>query len=96
MKGRGGEINEEYEINIYGLLYIRAFPGGTVVKNLPASGGDARDRVSISGLGRSPAGGKWQPTPVFLPENFHGQEEPTVGSTRWALQSMGSLRVRHD
>ena len=76
MKGRGGEINEEYEINIYGLLYIRAFPGGTVVKNLPASGGDARDRVSISGLGRSPAGGKWQPTPVFLPKNFHGQEEP--------------------
>ena len=76
MKGRGGGINEEYEINIYGLQYIRAFPGGTVVKNLPANAGDARDRVSVSGLGRSPGGGKWQPTPVFLPENFHGQEEP--------------------
>ena len=27
------------------------FPGGTVVKNLPANAGDAGDLVSISGLG---------------------------------------------
>ena len=30
------------------------FPGGAVVKNLPAKSGDARDTVSIPGLGRSP------------------------------------------
>ena len=30
------------------------FPGGRVVKNLPASAGDARDVASIPGLGRSP------------------------------------------
>jgi len=27
----------------------------------------------ISGSGRSSGGGKWQPTPVFLPEKSHGQ-----------------------
>ena len=27
----------------------------------------------IPGLGRSPGGGEWQPTVVFLPGKFHGQ-----------------------
>ena len=43
------------------------------VKSLPANAGRARDTGSIPGSGRSPAGEKWQPTPVFLPEKFHGQ-----------------------
>ena len=30
------------------------FPGGTVVKNLPANARDTRDMGSISGLGRAP------------------------------------------
>ena len=47
-----------------------------VVKNLPANVGYSIDLGSIPGLGRSPGGGKRQPTPVFLPEKFHGQEEP--------------------
>ena len=38
------------------------------------------DKGSIPGLGRSPGGG----SPVFLPGEFHGQEEPG------GLQSMGS------
>jgi len=32
-----------------------------VVKNLPASSGDARDAGSIPGLGRSPGGGNGNP-----------------------------------
>ena len=59
-----------------------------MVKNLPASAGDARDTGSIPGSGRSPGGGKWQSTPVFLPEKFHGQEEPG------RLQSMASQKFR--
>ena len=31
------------------------------------------DSGSTSGSGRSPGGGKWQPTPIFLPEKSHGQ-----------------------
>ena len=33
---------------------INGFPGGTVVKNLPANEGDARDMVLIPESGRSP------------------------------------------
>ena len=55
-----------------------------VVKNLPANAGDARDMGSI------PGGGKRQPTPVFLPENFHGQKEPS------RRQSMGSQMAGHN
>ena len=52
------------------------FPDGSVGKESACNSGGTGDIRSIPGLGRSPAGGKWQPTPVFLPENFHGQEEP--------------------
>ena len=38
-----------------------------MVKNLPADAGDRRDVGSILGSGRSPTGGNWQPSPVFLP-----------------------------
>ena len=37
--------------------YTGLFPGGTVLKNPPAHGGDARDAGSIPGLGRSPGVG---------------------------------------
>jgi len=40
------------------------FPGGSVIKNLPA--------MQIP-PGKIPWRRKWQPTPVFLPGEFHGQ-----------------------
>ena len=43
-----------------------------VVKNPPANARDIRDVGSIPGSGRS-LGGAWQPTPVFLPRESHGQ-----------------------
>ena len=42
-----------------------------VVKNLPANAGDIRDSGSIPGT--IPWRRAWQPTPVFLPGEFHGQ-----------------------
>ena len=39
-------------------LEKRGFPGGSVVKNLPASTGDVG---SVSGLGRAPGGGNGNP-----------------------------------
>ena len=50
------------------------FPGGLVVKNPPAKAGDTGDAGSVPVLGRYPGGGKWHPTPVFLPGEFHGVE----------------------
>ena len=48
------------------------FPGGSVVKNLPASVGDTGDSDSIW-VGKMPWRRKWQPTPVFLPGESHGE-----------------------
>ena len=41
-----------------------------MVKKLPAMWGDSG---LLSGLGRSPEQGEWQPTPLFLPGEFQGQ-----------------------
>ena len=49
---------------------VLAFPGDSLIMNLPAS---ARDAGSASGSGRSPGVGNGnQPTPVFLSEKSHG------------------------
>ena len=55
------------------------FPGDSVVKNMPANAGDTG---SIPGLGRFLWRRKWQPTPVFLPGEFHGQRS-LVGYSPW-------------
>ena len=47
-----------------------AFPGGTVVKNLPTNVGDARDVGSIPESGRYPGVGNGIHS-RFLPGKFH-------------------------
>ena len=68
---------------------MRDFPGGSAVKNLPASAGDARDLGPIPGSGRSP-GERWQPTPVLLPGKPYGRRS-LAGCSPWGHKS-----VRHD
>ena len=78
----------------HGILFFygssQSIPGDTVVKNLPASAGGARDAGSIPGLGRSPGVGNGKPTPVFLLKKFHGQKS-LAGYGPWKSQ-----RVRHN
>jgi len=68
------------------------FQGGAqvawVVKNPPANVGAVGDKCSIPGSGRSPGGGNWQPTPVLLPGESHGQRS-LEGYSPWGQ------RVRH-
>ena len=52
--------------------YFQPSQVALVVKNLP-NAEDLRNVGSISGQGRSPGGEHWQPTPVFLPGESHGQ-----------------------
>ena len=62
-----------------------------MVKTLPANAGDTRDvELGSCWVGKILWSRKWQPTPVFLPGKFHGQEE--FGE----LQSIGLQRVGHD
>ena len=45
-----------------------------MVKNPPASTGDARDKEGFSPWVRKiPWNRRWKPTPVFLPKKSHGQ-----------------------
>ena len=55
-----------------GAVQVEAFPGGSVVKNLPANAGDAGDTGSIPGLGRSLERNRC-PTSVFRHGKSHGQ-----------------------
>ena len=68
-----------------------AFPGGSVVKNPPASTGDTEDLNSIPGLGRlerSPGEGNGNPF-QYSCLKIPWTEEPG------GLQFTGSQRVRH-
>ena len=66
---------------------VRAFPGGSAVKNPPANAGEAG---LIPGWGEIPWCGKWQPTPVFLPGEPHGQRS-VASYSPWCPK-----RIRHD
>ena len=58
--------------------YYGGFPGGSDGK---ASAHNAGDLGSIPELGRFPWRREWQPTLVFLPGEFHGQELEGLQST---------------
>ena len=51
------------------IIYKKIFPGGTVVKNLPANAGDAGNSGSIPGLGISPGVGNGKPLQYPCLEN---------------------------
>ena len=58
-----------FYIYIYIFFFFRGFPGGTVVKNLPASAGDAGDMGLILESGRSPRVGNGNPLQCSCLEN---------------------------
>ena len=63
-------------------LTFGGFPGGSAGKESACNAGDLG---SIPGLGRSPGGRKWQPTPIILPGKSHGQRN-LVGYGAWCHQ----------
>ena len=73
----------------YSLAKVQlGFPGGSVVKNLPAN---VRDVGSIPESGRSPGGGNGNPpTPVSSSGKSYGQRGLA------GYKYIGSQRVRHD
>ena len=58
----------------------RGFPGGSVVKNLPA-----KQETWAPWIRKIPWRRKGQPTPVFLPGEFHGQRS-LVGYSSWGCK----------
>ena len=57
----------------YYVLLSMGFPGGTSGKEPACQYRRPREAHSISGSGRSPGRRAWQPIPIFLPGELHGQ-----------------------
>ena len=66
------------------------FPGGSVVKNLPAKAEDISDVGSNLWVGKILGRRKWQPNPVFLPGKSHGQRT-LAGHSPWVAKSQTQL-----
>ena len=58
------------------------FPGGRVVKNLPANAECTRDAGSTPWVGKMPWRRKWQPVQYSVPRKSHGQRS-LVGYSPW-------------
>ena len=71
----------------------RNFPGGTMVKNSPASAGDAGDAGSIPGLGRCPGGGNGNSL-IFLTGRYHGQKI-LAGYSPWGCKESDATQQAH-
>ena len=61
---------------------MRNIPGGAVVKNPPASAGDARGEGLLPGSGGSPGVGNGNPIQYSCLGSSHGQRS-LVGCTPW-------------
>ena len=57
------------------MYQLKSFPGGSVVKNLPANAEDTRDKDLIPGLGRSPGVGNGNPLQCSCLENSMNREK---------------------
>ena len=73
------------------------FPGGAVVKNLPARAGNAGDAGSVPGLGRSPGGGHGNPLQYFFLENSldRGALQATVYGVAKSWDRTEQQRIAH-
>ena len=69
-----------------GALYLNIFPGGSVVKNLPANTGDIG---LIPGSGRSPGGGNGNRLQYSCPENPRGR-----GAWRATVHGVSKSQMR--
>ena len=78
----------------------KGFPGGSMVKNLPAKARDAGDVGSMPGSGRSPGEGNGYSslnTPVFLPGESHGRRSLVSyspwGHKEWDITEHACVRT---
>ena len=67
-------------------MHFGASQVAVVVKNRPAS---AADGSLTPGSGRSPWRRAWQPTPMFLPGESHGQRS-LAGCSPWVRKELGA------
>ena len=77
---------EFIKILLFQIIFAFGLPRWLRGKVSASSAGDIEDVSSVPGLGRYPGkGNEWQPTPVFLLEEFHEQRS-LVGYSLWGLK----------
>ena len=81
-KLHSGAHGYEFKVN-ESTMYM---PGDSGIKNSPVNPGDLG---LIPGSGQIPWRRKWQPTSVFLPEEFHGQRSLAGCSHKVAKSQTG-------
>ena len=82
-------------MNFYFLIIVqRGFPGGTVVKNLPASAGGARDTGLILGWERSPVEGNGNLLKYSCLGKSHGQRS-LVCYSPWSCKESNMTEHTH-
>ena len=69
------------------------FPGGSVVKNLPANAGDIGEAGSISGLGKSPAEENGNPLQYSFLENSRDRGSWQVAKSQIRLSNQHTQRL---
>ena len=77
-------------VYVYWYILDRGFPAGSMVKNPPAKTGDTGDSSFDPWVGKIPWRREWQPTPVFLPGESHGQRS-LVGYSPWGPKETEQL-----
>ena len=82
-----------YKSDTFQLRVNHCFPGGSDSKESSCNAGDPD---SIPGLGRSPGEKKWQPMPVFLPGEAHGQRSLAGYSPQGCKESDRTERLTHN
>ena len=79
--------------NVCGFPYLQSHSQVVlVIKSLPASAGDMRDKSSIPGSGRSSGGWHGYPTPVFLPGESHEQRS-LAGYSPWCCKELDTTEI---
>ena len=71
---------------------MRASPAVLAVENPPANTGDRREVGLILIVGKIPWRRAWQPSPIFLPEESHG-ERSLVGYSPWGPTELDTTEV---
>ena len=84
------EVSEPQIYSMHLYLWLQGFPGGSVVKESVCQCRSCKRCGFNPRVRKIPWRRKWQPTPVFLPGECHG-ERSLVGCSSW-----GYKRVRHD
>ena len=90
--GRKDGMNGKTGVGTHPLLCIKwASQVALMVKNLPANAGDKRHGFD-HWVGKIPWRRAWQPTPIFLPGESHGQRS-LVGYSPWGRKESDTTEV---